>query len=835
MKVLGPSKLRLVNRLKVFFGGLMLLAVVETSRATSPISTACPLGFFINVAARLLSTEMNADLNHIQVYPTNQYTPAVHRLLQVTANIYDATTTNSYPTIFRPLFTVDANGNVFISGYTNQPSLIDHSTQMTVGGNNDILDPPIDVTALPPGTNILANVYGVPWIIGAKKGLPNFNSFDVESAFQLVRKLEVMRDTNTSPPTITWTNQMYLMNITNFMGLSCWNSYRTNYPGPVDILVRCCSSIMLTNDNNLNPPYAFQTNFAFVTELPLWPGWNSPLGQQSSSFVVPLNTSVLALTNAQYYYNEPNPPNTAMFLGYIGDGASNYLDRGIRELPHFWLMMTNRLQVAIIDYSTNVSPLNASSPTVGQIVDYVQLGGMDSHQLLNSSLDENGVNSFWNTNYTPQGNLIGVLNQIIMSEYGTVNGIVPAGAGVWSTALIPGGPAYDVSPPAQQAFFRGFFAADGHYTYNAQVYYNTQSAVQAPYTPVVSAVRHTTWAANDPLVHYLSSDLAPRTQTPSQPDWDSISFFIPPTRYQPWGISTMSGGGVDVNPCNLAYKDPMVRSSDNWYFLSGQSFYNNWPFQPHVNVTWLGLVHRGTPWQTIYLKSTNILAWTNFVGQTGTKTWVNWTGDTDPADAAAMAPVQDWHLASLLTSMVNTNDFQQLFSVNNPNPNAWQVALNGLTATTNTSPGMFMLWTISSNAPQAATIANAIETARASLPSRQFADAGDILAVPQLTEQSPYFNLTTISNAWDAVYEGIVDQLLPFLRSDSIGSVSTVNGQKFVQFTGYDGHDYLIQTSDNLVDWTNFSTNTPVGGALNIPIAPPADAHTQFYRSVLLN
>ena len=54
----------------------------------------------------------------IQIAPTNQYDSAVHRLFQVTANIYDATSTNLYPTVFRPLFETRSNG-VFLAGFTN--------------------------------------------------------------------------------------------------------------------------------------------------------------------------------------------------------------------------------------------------------------------------------------------------------------------------------------------------------------------------------------------------------------------------------------------------------------------------------------------------------------------------------------------------------------------------------------------------------------------------------------------------------------------------------------------------------------------------------------------
>ena len=75
------------SRHKALFRVLALLLAVGTTRAAQSIPTDSPLDFFTNVAARVLQTEMGVDLIHIQVYPTNQYTPAVHRLLQVTANL----------------------------------------------------------------------------------------------------------------------------------------------------------------------------------------------------------------------------------------------------------------------------------------------------------------------------------------------------------------------------------------------------------------------------------------------------------------------------------------------------------------------------------------------------------------------------------------------------------------------------------------------------------------------------------------------------------------------------------------------------------------------------
>jgi hypothetical protein len=756
------------------------------------------------------------------------YTPAVNRLLQLAANMYDATTTNHYPDIFRPIFTVvPENGynDVYVTGYTtniqtgsttyaNQNPFIDHINQMGE------IAPPVDVTALSPSILLSAavtytnvNVYGVPWIVGAKKGFPNFNAFSIESAFQLVRKLEVVRNTNAAPTgdVVILTNQMYLMNITNFMALSCWNSYRSNYPGPVDIVVRCNSTIMLTNDNNLNPPYAFYTNFAFATEIaPNWPQWNGVAKQASGSFIVPLSASVQTLTNAIYYYNEPSPPNPGLLLA-AGDSPSNYLDKGIRELPHFWLLMTNRLQVAIIDYSTNVSALNVSGPVIGRIVDYVQLGGMDSSQLLNTNLPENAADSFWNTNYEAQGNLEGVLNQIQVSELGTtLDGQTPTGPAVWNDALIPGGPVGVTSKEAQQAFFRGFFAKDGSYNYGGQFYVNTQTSMQAPYTPMAFAIQHTTWGANDPLVHYLSSDLAAHTENPAIVDWNPDNLLVSNDRYQPWGLTPPSydgGNGIDQNAYNLSFKDPLVRGSDDWDF----------PTNKFPTVGWLGRVHRGTPWQTVYLKSTNILDWANnSAGQTGINTWINWTGDFNLSDATNAAPVQDRLLFDLFTTAFNDNATRGQLSVNISSNSlaAWSAVFSGVTVLNNNFPNALIgkatryqkplpgylppsytnlvinpAGTYNSTLPLAqqpalAQIVAGIDQTRATFTNADglvgaFEHEGDILAVPQLADQSPFLNWNNAAQQAN----GISDEMYEWLPQQVMSLVRVSSSPRYVIYT----------------------------------------------------
>lgn len=803
-----------------------MLVVCRITSYASQLNAQCPVQFFTTVASRLLSSELNVDLDDIEIYPTNQYTPAVHRLLQVTANIYDATTTNYYPTIFSPTFkVVVTNGctNVFIAGYEQQTNLIDESTEFV----NPELASSVDVESLldfPTNTVIEANVYDVPWVIGAKKGLPNFNEFSSESVFQISRKLEFVRDwSNPNQPDIVATNQMYLMNFTNYLGVEFWNSYRSSYTGPVDIMVRLTSMMALTNDDNMPIYYAAMTNWFFI-ETNSWTNWNGIVGlsQTPSPFITWSTNLNFFSSTVAYAYSLP---------GFYSVGLTNYLDNGIRALPHFGWLTTNYLQAVIIDYSAGFAN--------GRIIDYVQLGNLNSSRDLNAEIQANDVDGMFDTNYDAYGNLEGVFQQIYLSEYGTlVGGGSPVGNGSWTTAQIPGGPAGNTSPTAQQAFFRAFVVSpNGIYYYNGVPYAIPQTIfqVQAPYTPLVYGIQYLTWQANDPLVHYLTSDLtalavgAGLKQTVGWPEnIGSVN-----NRYAPWGnVGTLGlSPEMDSNPYNSAYKDPLVRSSDDWNFPTNQS----------LNAEWLGQIHRGTPWQTLYLKSTNILDWSHLT-QNGFTTWLYWIGDGNLADATNMSPVCDWQLVGLLAEMFNTNNLSSLFPVNNPDPNAWRGLLDGMAALTNDVsntqirflPAHFTPVTIMSNSTQAQIIADAIESARAAKPNQLFTNVSEIFGITSAIEQSPFLNLSATSQLTngisDAAYEMIPSQLLPLLRSDSIGSM---NGQFIVRFSGYDGHTYLIQASSDLINWTTISTNSPIGGTFSFTNMSGSDA--KFYRSVLQN
>jgi len=215
-------------------------------------------------------------------------------------------------------------------------------------------------------------------------------------------------------------------------------------------------------------------------------------------------------------------------------------------------------------------------------------------------------------------------------------------------------------------------------------------------------------------------------------------------------------------------------------------------------------------------------------------------------DAAFSHPINDWRIASLWARWLNTNDLSTLLSISNTNTNAWAARLGGLIALTNSPLGELDPITISSNSPQAGMIAQAIQTARANTNATNgpvflnhaFQDVGDVLAAPQLSLASPFLKTNSLSTPGaggitDEAFEKIPTQLLPLLRTDSIGQIQPANGQLTMSFSGYDGHAYAIESSSNLKDWIVISTNSPSDGTFEI--TNPATSGQQFYRAVVLH
>jgi hypothetical protein len=466
------------------------------------------------------------------------------------------------------------------------------------------------------------------------------------------------------------------------------------------------------------------------------------------------------------------------------------MDTGIQPMPHFGLLMTNRLQVLILSGSN--------------VLDYVQLGGMDSSLDIfehmgegpQSDLSDPTDDGFWDTNFPAGMNNvpIGVLNQIHISEWGgTVPGKDrdPGDGSSWASTPVTGTPTVPSSDfsdqAAQQAFFKAFFSSSSTAVYRDKAgktytLHNTLSKMQAPYTISRTIVSYTSWQANDPLVHYLTSDL---NYIPSAPDNILTSGTVvkgtpvPLTllnlgqlnnRFMPWGGNPLHGD-LDPNPFDHTIKDPLIYTPDNWDF----------PANKLPTTGWMGRVHRGTPWQTVYLKSSDVLL-TDGIG-----TWENLTGNPNPFDATNTAPVQDRLLFDLFTTAFNDNATRGTLSVNQSadqydsvaNPAAglaaWSALFSGIVVPNPTNTANYA--TINPAGPNAPVlnpplwqIVTNINGTRSYFTNVDglvgvFEHKGDILSVPQLSNPSLFFNgLNPTNQISDEMYEWLPQQVMSLVR-----------------------------------------------------------------------
>ncbi|MCL5096400.1 MAG: hypothetical protein M1608_02480, partial [Candidatus Omnitrophica bacterium] len=289
---------------------------------------------------------------------------------------------------------------------------------------------------------------------------------------------------------------------------------------------------------------------------------------------------------------------------------------------------------------------------------------------------------------------------------------------------------------------------------------------QAPFSPVRKIYQNISWQVNDPLVHYTWQDLYDYERT------NTIQFAVPPQspptnsnlglinrRYRPWGGNPNISYSSDTNAFNLALKDPLVRGSDDWDF----------PTNKLPNIGWLGRIHRGTPWQTIYLKSASV----------ETNAWLRWA--VNPFSV----PTNDWRLLDLFTVAQNDNAARGLLSVNQTNLAAWSAVLSGVSVVSNTVSGTrqsadFTDMEIQPDSPQLHWIVDSINQTRATLPGQGFHYLGEVLASPGLTVSSPFlptFQTARDIDVNDEVYERIPQQILSLLQADNPRIVVYAYGQ----------------------------------------------------------
>ena len=306
------------------------------------------------------------------------------------------------------------------------------------------------------------------------------------------------------------------------------------------------------------------------------------------------------------------------------------------------------------------------------------------------------------------------------------------------------------------------------------------------------------WQANDPMVHYMASDLL--SEMPTNKNTLKNLQLLPQlgganpvnNRYMPWGGNPNKPG--NVNDYSLDVKDPLVASSDDWEF----------PTNAVPNIGWLGRIHRGTPWQTVYLKAsdlgvsnapTSASLWLLANLNTATN-WANWSGNPELTNSFYTRPATDRVLFDIFTTALNENATRGQLPINQEGLAAWSAVLGGVVAITNTSPlsdlqkelsprfgpmvvqpaGYYDPANTTIPLPPLVKIVNGINNTRTNtgmFPSRSFKHLGDILATPELTTSSPFLDTGGLVSGhnWqverginDAAYEWIPQQIMSLLR-----------------------------------------------------------------------
>lgn len=139
--------------------------------------------------------------------------------------------------------------------------------------------------------------------------------------------------------------------------------------------------------------------------------------------------------------------------------------------------------------------------------------------------------------------------------------------------------------------------------------------------------------------------------------------------FAPWGISANLGTGIPspALAVDMAYKDPLVTNSAAWSFPT--------PTNDFASIGQLGRIHRGTPWQTVYLKSPIAGIGGDGENHIGDRHhWKWWSG------SYGTHPTNDWALLDTFSTALTENAARGQIGVNQTNLSAWSAILSGVPA-----------------------------------------------------------------------------------------------------------------------------------------------------------
>ncbi len=715
------------------------------------------------------------------------YSARHHQLFQLAANIYESThfsavdypggatvlSTNrraETPITYRPTFYLEpVTKGVFTNGLNNSGFVrlagFVEITNPIVALSQRWFDPanPNEVAELVrnfgTGTSNLivgVNIYGVPWVVGTKKGYPTFNEAFWQTELDVTRRMFIGKaNTNVTLPYAAnrgarpWerpgggvtANVEHIFHFTNHVAAEAFNKYTnqfgrhtrviaTNYTEfkfgayprlPADVAQRDVRAFA-----DYTVLHQFSTAVSTAVSLDSWKA-NSPL----------------TLFTQNYGTNFTLDPinNRLIFEGDVGQPRAFPATLLLNHPINVAVQIRNRLVYAVIDDSSNPP----------RLLDFVNLESRVEESDLLGLLAESGaqntpgspsvvtgqairsdsprMNDFWDRRNRTATNTLRVPRGVEV-QFAASIGEVAVANNLWR-----GQPVGSSFPTRQVDAFQIDGMRQFLYGPNVPSFLIGTSPTplqplsgggtnQVGYNPAPEILLTDRRMANDPLVHFTMEDLAPGLTVYTLPQG---YFEIPglpidashrdlvkavgangdkPFRNQvglarktvnasaPWGADPDYGWGVQppsASPLSfrydIAYKDSMIQSVNDWVFPVGKL----------ASLGQLGRIHRGTPWQTIYMKAAmpagpstrdarlafdrnQRFVAPSIAGRFGRpapgpgpqKQWMAWAGN------AYTRPENDWLIFDLFTTALNENSAKGLMPVNNTNQAAWSAVLSGV-------------------------------------------------------------------------------------------------------------------------------------------------------------
>ena len=734
-----------------------------------------PAVLYMEMADRVLKQRFghinsSISITNINVFPNGEYGAEVHQVLQMCANIVDsnhhgpaselrkAASPNggffSFPMVFKPVFQVGLSNTVTIVNWL----------LLGEDGYRAVTDEPwfdltkaTDINRFASNPNPRANIYGVPYVVAARQGIPTFNEILFETHATVTRKVQAIKrspfDALDKPKIV---EQAHFLSLSNNVGYEVWNSYRRSFPFEVSMLATNNLEYGLFNQGGLlrgdNFIASTAQNIPSDGFAPSTDSTFSSTANGDSSFTIPISGSYQIVTNEQYVADSLILTNKTIF------------ERDLTPLQ-LDLALTNRMTYLMFDQAT------------GHILDFVNLQPMTNYYRLSDALasqsGSNGDGRFWLTNtvdsiFSATPITQGMENQILAS----MGSLSVQEWNSFSQDPIQGRDKED-SIAAFSEFMTGVT------TYPRAVPRTPPSLQQTPFNPTRKFKWQTVLQANDPLVHYTLADLSDPLQPPSRPIQVPLSMINSPSmtnnnlgklndRYRPWGgspsVSTLST--VANQQSNPAIKDPGVTEPSLHNFIRN----NETRGHKFATLGTLGAIHRGTPWQTVYMKSHG--QGDDFVTP---EEWNQWSGHST---RNFTHPTNDWNMFSLFTTAMSDNATRGLLSVNQTNSAAWAGVLSGIKL--KTSPSLPVEdAVITPVTPEFNTLVAGINQGRQVFPTfnqggrNLYPYQGGILAAPELSILSPYIT----GEPSEDLVEAIPRKIMSLVKDDDPRVVVYAYGQ----------------------------------------------------------